>query len=219
MDRYKNFVKIEEIKGLLREEKYEEALELADGIDPAKLKDSLDCMVIGEVYLSNGMLGRAKECYSIVYSRRKTRRVAMELVNICIRLKKADEAEKYFADFKKMAPNDYYNYIFKYKIDRLKGKSIREQAASLEALKRVEFFDTWGYELAKLYHKMGDEEKCVKTCEDIIIWFGDGEAVDKARALKAYYSGEISLRELSAPKENIKKSDDEEASENGTGNR
>ena len=202
MDRYKNFVKIEEIKGLLREEKYEEALELADGIDPAKLKDNLDCMVIGEVYLNNGMLGRAKECYSVVYDRRKTRRVAMELVNICIRLKKVDEAEKYFADFKKMAPNDYYNYIFKYKIDRLKGKSLREQAASLEELKRVEFYDTWGYELAKLYHKMGDAEKCIKTCDDIIIWFGDGEAVDKARALKAYYSGEISLRELSGQKAN-----------------
>jgi len=202
MDRYKNFVKIEEIKGLLREEKYEEALELADGIDPAKLKDNLDCMVIGEVYLNNGMLGRAKECYSVVYDRRKTRRVAMELVNICIRLKKVDEAEKYYADFKKMAPNDYYNYIFKYKIDRLKGKSLREQAASLEELKRVEFYDTWGYELAKLYHKMGDAEKCIKTCDDIIIWFGDGEAVDKARALKAYYSGEISLRELSGQKVN-----------------
>lgn len=202
MDRYKNFVKIEEIKGLLREEKYDEALELADGIDPAKLKDNLDCMVIGEVYLNNGMLGRAKECYSVVYDRRKTRRVAMELVNICIRLKKVDEAEKYYADFKKMAPNDYYNYIFKYKIDRLKGKSLREQAASLEELKRVEFYDTWGYELAKLYHKMGDAEKCIKTCDDIIIWFGDGEAVDKARALKAYYSGEISLRELSGQKVN-----------------
>lgn len=202
MDRYKNFVKIEEIKGLLREEKYEEALELADGIDPAKLKDNLDCMVIGEVYLNNGMLGRAKECYSVAYDRRKTRRVAMELVNICIRLKKVDEAEKYYADFKKMAPNDYYNYIFKYKIDRLKGKSLREQAASLEELKRVEFYDTWGYELAKIYHKMGDAEKCIKTCDDIIIWFGDGEAVDKARALKAYYSGEISLRELSGQKVN-----------------
>ena len=210
MDRYKNFVKIEEIKGLLREEKYEEALELADGIDPAKLKDNLDCMVIGEVYLNNGMLGRAKECYSVVYDRRKTRRVAMELVNICIRLKKADEAEKYFADFRKMAPNDYYNYIFKYKIDRLKGKSLREQAASLEELKRVEFYDTWGYELAKLYHKMGDAEKCIKTCDDIIIWFGDGEAVDKAKALKAYYSGEISLRELSGHKTDENASGDSE---------
>ena len=214
MDRYKNFVKIEEIKGLLREEKYEEALELADGIDPAKLKDNLDCMVIGEVYLNNGMLGRAKECYSVVYGRRKTRRVAMELVNICIRLKKVDEAEKYYADFKKMAPNDYYNYIFKYKIDRLKGKSLREQAASLEELKRVEFYDTWGYELAKIYHKMGDAEKCIKTCDDIIIWFGDGDAVDKARALKAYYSGEISLRELSGQKTNEGETSDSQGTDN-----
>ena len=201
MDRYKNFVKIEEIKGLLRREKYEEALELADGIDPSKLKDNLDCMIIGEVYLNNGMLGRAKECYAIVYGRRKTRRVAMELVNICIRLKKADEAEKYFADYKKMAPNDYYNYIFQYKIDRLKGKSLKEQAESLEKLKKIEFTDTWGYELAKLYHKMGDTNKVLKTCDDIIVWFGDGDAVEKAKALKAYYLGEISLKDLNNPKE------------------
>ena len=201
MDRYKNFVKIEEIKGLLRREKYEEALEMADGIDPSKLKDNLDCMIIGEVYLNNGMLGRAKECYAIVYGRRKTRRVAMELVNICIRLKKADEAEKYFADYKKMAPNDYYNYIFQYKIDRLRGKSLKEQAASLEKLKKIEFTDTWGYELAKLYHKMGDTNKVLRTCDDIIVWFGDGDAVEKAKALKAYYLGEISLKDLNSPKE------------------
>lgn len=201
MDRYKNFVKIEEIKGLLRREKYEEALELADGIDPSKLKDNLDCMIVGEVYLNNGMLGRAKECYAIVYGRRKTRRVAMELVNICIRLKKADEAEKYFADYKKMAPNDYYNYIFQYKIDRLKGKSLKEQAESLEKLKKIEFTDTWGYELAKLYHKMGDTNKVLRTCDDIIVWFGDGDAVEKAKALKAYYLGEISLKDLNNPKE------------------
>lgn len=199
MDKYKNFVKIEELKTLLREGKNEEALELCEGMDPRKIKDNWDCMVLAEVYLNNGMLGKARECYTAVYDRKKSRRVAMELVNICIRLKKADEAEKYFADYKKMAPNDYFNYIFQYKIDRLKGKPLREQAADLEALKRKEFFDTWGYELAKIYHKMGEREKCLKTCEDVIVWFGDGEAVDKAKTLKALYLGEISLKDLNNP--------------------
>ena len=199
MDKYKNFVRIEEIKTLIRQGKNEEALELCEGMEPKKIKDNWDCMVLAEVYLNNGMLGKARECYLAVYDRKKSRRVAMELVNICIRLKKADEAEKYFDDYKKMAPNDYFNYIFKYKIDRLKGKPLREQAEDLEALKRKEFFDTWGYELAKIYHKMGEREKCLKTCEDVIVWFGDGEAVDKAKTLRALYLGEISLKDLNNP--------------------
>ena len=39
MDKYKNFVKIEELKTLLREGKNEEALELCEGMDPRKIKD------------------------------------------------------------------------------------------------------------------------------------------------------------------------------------
>ena len=70
-------------------------MEIAQGIEIKKVKDNWALMVIGEVYLKNGMLGIARECYSIVYNKKKTRRVAMELVNICIRLKRADEAEKY----------------------------------------------------------------------------------------------------------------------------
>lgn len=196
MDKYKNFVVIEEIKSLLRQGKNEEALERAEGLDPKKLKDNYDCMILGETFLKNGMLGKAKDCYALVYDRKKNRRVALELANICIRLKKADEAETYFEDYRKMAPNDYFNYIFKYRIDRLKGRPIKEQAESLEKLKSVEFTDNWGYELAKLYHKMQEVDKCLQVCDEVILWFGDGEYVDKAKALKAYYSGEISLKEL-----------------------
>jgi len=200
MDKYKNFVVIEEIKALSKQGKSEEALELALSVDPRKIRDNYDCIILGEVFLSNGMLGRARECYTLVYDRKKSRRVAMELVNICIRLKKAEDAEKYFEDYKRMAPNDYYNYIFKYKIDRLKGCPLKEQAVTLEKLKKAEFMESWGYELAKIYHKMGEGDACLRTCEDIIIWFGEGEIVDKAKALKAYYLGEISLKDLTAPK-------------------
>ena len=198
MDKYRNFVVIEELKTLLKQGKNEEALELADGMNPRRIKDNCDCMVLAEVYLNNGMLGRAKDCYSVVYDRKKSRRVAMELVNISIRLKKVDEAEKYFEEYKRMAPNDYFNYIFKYRIDRLKGRPLKEQAETLEQLKNAEFYDNWGYELAKIYHKMGETDKCVAVCDDIITWFGDGEWVDKAKAMIAYYSGEISLKELSS---------------------
>ena len=49
MDKYKNFVKIEELKTLLREGKIEEALELCEGMDPRKIKDNWDCMGLAEM--------------------------------------------------------------------------------------------------------------------------------------------------------------------------
>lgn len=197
MDRYKNYVKIEEIRELLRQGKNEEALELTDGMDPAKIKGNYDCSVLAQVYLHNGMLNKAKECFLVMYDRQKSRRVAMELVNLSIRLKQPDDAETYYSEYKELAPNDYYNYIFRYKIDRLKNRPLEELAASLEALKEAEFFDNWGYELAKVYHRMGNEEKCVKTCDEVILWFGDGDSVERAKALKAYYQGELTLKEMS----------------------
>lgn len=197
MDRYKNYVKIEEIRELLRQGKNEEALELTDGMDPEKIKSNFDCSVLAQVYLHNGMLSKAKECFCVMHGRQKSRRVVMELVNLSIRLKQPEEAEEYYSEYKELAPNDYYNYIFRYKIDRLKNRPLEELAASLEALKEAEFFDNWGYELAKVYHKMGNEEKCVKTCDEVILWFGDGESVERAKVLKAYYQGELSLKEMS----------------------
>ena len=197
MDKYKNYVKIEEIREMLRQGRNEEALELTDGMDPRKIKGNFDCSVLAQVYLHNGMLSKAKECFEIMYERQKSRRVVMELVNLSIRLKQADEAEEYYKEYKELAAGDYYNYIFRYKIDRLKNKPLEELAASLEALKDAEFFDNWGYELAKVYHKMGEVDKCVSICDEVILWFGDGEFVERAKALKAYYKGELTFKEMS----------------------
>lgn len=197
MEKYRIYVKIEEIRELLREGKNEEALELTDGMDPGRIKGNFDCSVLAQVYLHNGMLSKAKECFEVMFERQKSRRVAMELVNLSIRLKQVEDAEKYFEEYRALAPTDYYNHIFRYKIDKLENKPLNELAASLEALKDAEFFDNWGYELAKVYHKMGEKEKCVAVCDEVILWFGEGEPVERAKALKAYYNGEISLKEMS----------------------
>lgn len=40
------------------------------------------------------------------------------------------------------------------------------------------------YELAALYYKTGRKEECVKTCDNIVLWFQDGRYVEKAVQLK-----------------------------------
>ncbi len=38
--------------------------------------------------------------------------------------------------------------------------------------------------LQKLYYKTGRKEECIKTCDNIVLWFQDGIYVEKAVQLK-----------------------------------
>lgn len=190
MDKYNVIVKIEQIKECLNENKNDEALDIAAAIDPSKVKESYHLMILAKVFAANGMLAKAKSCYEKVYAKSRTRHVAMELANLSIRLKNVVEADHYLDEFRELAPDHYMRHVFKYKIDRLKGKSVPDLIESLEKLKKEEFFENWGFELAKLYNKNGDTAKCIATCNDVIIWFSEGEYVDRAKLLKAYLTGD-----------------------------
>ena len=192
MDKYKNIVKIEQIKELLRAGKNEEALDIATTVDVNRIKENFHFIILAKVFLANGLLSKAKVCYQKAYAKTPIRTIAMELTNLTIRLKSVVEAERYLDEFKLLAPNDYMRHVFKYKIDRIKGKPIADLIESLEKLKKEEFFDNWGFELAKLYNKAGEKEKCITTCNDVIIWFGEGEYVDRAMLLRAAVTGDKS---------------------------
>ncbi len=192
MERYRNFVRLEQMKENIRAGRNEEALKLADCLNPAAVRSNSDLTIMSDLYLESGMLAKAGACLDELYSRKKTRSILMQLINLSVRLKKVEEAEKYYREFKAMAPDDFYNYIFRYSIDKIKGRNYDTLIEHLEKLKATEYIDSWAYELAKLYHKAGRKDDCIRECDDIVIWFGDGEYVDRAKALKAYYLGELS---------------------------
>lgn len=56
----------------------------------------------------------------------------------------------------------------KYKIARAKNASLNEQIRILEEYKEKEFTERWSYELAKLYYKAGDKQKCLDLCNEMI---------------------------------------------------
>ena len=95
-----------------------------------------------------------------------------------------EEAMEYFDEFKEIAPNDNTRYVLKYKIFRAKKASLNEQIAILEEYKEKEFTEKWTYELAKLYYKAGNKEKCLEICDELILWFNEGTYVMKALDLK-----------------------------------
>jgi hypothetical protein len=193
MKKYKLIIQIEQIKKYLEQGQLKEAYDLAENVDIKKLKSMSDLGVIAECYFQNKRYVEAKELFEQIYDTVKTRRVLAQIVHLSIKLKDIIEANYYLEEFVKIAPDDFYQYIFRYSIDKLMRKSVGVLITDLEKLKEVEYIECWAYELAKLYYKSGNEAACRKECEKIILWFGSGEYVDRAKALLAFYNGELDL--------------------------
>lgn len=90
----------------------------------------------------------------------------------------------YYKEFISVASRDLHRYILRYRLDKGKGERVSVLIHTLEQLKDYEYIEEWAYELAKLYHEAGEDKKCVRECDEIALWFGHGEYVDLAMALK-----------------------------------
>lgn len=191
MERYDNIVKIEEMRKLADVNQYEKAMKILETMDTGKIKALTDLSFIADVYMQNERYEEAMVVLTKVYGKTKTRRVLYQLVDLAIKRGNAEEAEDYLERYIKAAPQDSSRFIFRYCIDKLNGEPYEVLIAALEQLKEYEYYEMWAYELAKLYHKAGMKDKCVRECSDIILWFGEGIYVEKAKLLKGYYVGEI----------------------------
>lgn len=191
MERYETLIKIEEIRRLTEDNQYVKALKVINTIDVNKIKSLTDLSVIADIYAKNEEYDNAMEVLLRVYKKNKARRILYQLVDLSIKRGNIEESEEYLRKYIKIAPNDPYRFVFQYCIDKLKNEPFDLLIDSLEQLKEYEYYEVWAYELAKLYHKAGMKDKCVRECSDIVLWFGEGLYVDKARLLKAYYVGEI----------------------------
>ncbi len=187
MDRSSNSVKIEKIRRALETKNYDTALAVAKTVDSARIKSAADLSAVAEAYDKNGIYDTALVYYEQIYLKNKTRRILIHLINLCLKLSMADMAELYLRDFSEMAPRDFYRHIFRYHIDKLRGEGLDVLIYDLEQLKAENFMEDWAYELAKLYHRSGQSEKCIAECNDIILWFGSGMYVDRARGLRAVH--------------------------------
>lgn len=196
MRRYQTIVKIEKIRALLEEGEYVQAQQLADQIDPQKLKKRGDVHVLAEAYKMGEQYEMAQLLLMRLYEERESRRLLEELLELSLLQKNIEEAEKYFEKYKRVSGGDPENYIYEYRLGRLKGKAYEELLPLLQTLKEEQYMEKYAYELAKVYHKLGRSEECLAECSDLILWFGEGRYVEKAKTLQAYYTGEIQLDEI-----------------------
>ncbi|MDD5934918.1 MAG: hypothetical protein PUC65_05015 [Clostridiales bacterium] len=193
MERYKTIILIEKMKKCLEAEKCEEALKIAEHIDKKKLKNMSDLSIVAECYFQNRKYQQAKELFLRMYEKNHSRRIVAQLVHLSIKLQDVESAKHYMSEFVEIAPEDFYRYIFQYSIDKMMKLPMAKLIEDLEGLKKTEYIESWAYELAKLYHKAGLKDRCVAECNDIVLWFGSGEYVERAKALRAYYLGELDV--------------------------
>lgn len=196
MGSYGIIIKTEEIRRRVQNGDYDSAQKIIDTMALKKVKNIADLTLFAEVYIQNKRYDDAMELLYRVYKKSKTRRILNQMVIAAIGRKNIEEAERFLSEYKTAAPNDYNYYIYRYKIDKLKKEPYDVLIDSLKKLKQYTYLEKWTYELAKLYYKAGMEKECIQECSDIILIFGEGSYVEKAKILKAYYSGEVDKDEI-----------------------
>ena len=189
MDKYEYNVKLEQIKKLIRKKDYATAARIADTIDWYKVKNNQTIVLIADVYEASGRYEQARENLKLAYDRSGLgRQIAYKLVKVCIKCGKIDEAEDFYDDFVSAAPRDISQYLLQYELAKAKGEPLEKQISILEQYLEEDMDDRWAFELAKLYHKTGQRDKCIEQCDTVMLWFSDGKYVDKAMDLKMIYT-------------------------------
>ena len=188
MDKYEYKLKLDKMKSLTAEGKYEEAAEIADTINWRKIKNINALVKVGEIYEKVGRYDESKDVLLTAYDKSPIgRMIIYRLAEVAVRTKSFDEAKEYYQEFVEIAPHDNLKYVLKYEISKAQGADIGTLIGILEELKEQEYSEEWAYELAYLYHKAGMSEKCIDACDELILWFGDGPYVERALELKMLY--------------------------------
>ena len=185
MDREEFLTKIESINQFVHKKDYKSALEIVESIEWRKVKSARTLCVAGEVYAANRCYQESKEIFLMAYKRSPVRKnILYRLIEVSIKMEDLEDALKYYQEFLEMAPNDNIHFILKYKIYSARKTPLEDQIQILEEYKEREYTERWSYELAKLYYKAGERRKCEEVCDDLVLWFSEGEYVIKALELK-----------------------------------
>ena len=185
LDKEEFRVKLGEISRLVEARDYKGAMQIVDSIDWRRVKNVRTLCVVGEIYAANKRYEESKEIFLLAYHRAPIgKNILYRLIEVSLKMGQISEATEFFDEYREVAGNDNSQYILRYKIARAKNASLNEQIRILEEYKEKEFTERWSYELAKLYYKAGDKQKCLDLCNEMILWFNDGNYVMKALDLK-----------------------------------
>lgn len=185
MDKYEYKVRADEIKSLIADGEYAEAVKIADTIDWRRVKSVMMLCTISDLYKINRRYEDSKNILLLAYDRHAGGRlIVYSLCELSIKLGEYVQALEYYKEFVQLAPKDSGRYVLQYKLYEAQEVSLEERIEVLEELKKRDYREKWAYELAYLYHRVGLASKCVEECDEMFLWFGEGRYVLKALELK-----------------------------------
>ena len=188
MDKHEYRQKTEQMLKCLENKSYKEAYEIAESIDWRKVKNVAVLCAVSEVYEYNGEYQKGRDILFLAYDRQPdSKKIIYRLGTLALKMNEVKEAMDCYEEFVALAPNDPNRFVFKYKILKSKNAPIAEQIAVLEEFKKVEYVEKWAFELAGLYKEAGMISECLEECDDLILWFSEGEYIYKAMELKMQY--------------------------------
>lgn len=189
MDKYEYQVCADQIKSLIKERRFSEAMDIADTIDWRRVKSFSMLCTVSEIYKITKHYSEARDILLLAYERYPDRaNVVYALCELAIKLDDISESVEYYKEYVRLKPHDTNRYVLLYKIYEAQDVPLEEKISLLEEFKKAEYTEKWAYELAVLYHKDGQETKCVETCDELVLWFGEGPYVKKALELKMQHA-------------------------------
>ncbi len=188
MDKVEYKIRADEIKALIGENRFAEAVKIADTIDWKRVKSVQMLCMISDLYKINRRFEESKDVLLMAYDRYPTgRAIVYSLCELAIKMGEFVQAVEYYKEFVRIAPRDTGRYILQYKLYEAQEVSLEERIAVLEEFKKHDYREKWVYELAYLYHRVGLTTECIETCDEMFLWLGDGRYVMKALELKALH--------------------------------
>ena len=188
MDKYEYKVRADEIKALIAEGDFAEAVKIADTIDWRRVKSVMMLCSVSDLYKVNRRYQESKDILLLAYEKHPTARpILYSLCELAIKMEEYVQAIEYYKEFVQLFPKDTGKYILQYRLYEAQDVSLEERIAVLEEFKKRDLREKWMYELAYLYHRIGLETKCIEECDEVYVMFGEGMYVQKALELKALH--------------------------------
>lgn len=188
LDKYELTIKIEKLDKLVKSGDYVNAAKVAEQLEWKKMKQWTVMSNAIEAYVATGKYDKARNVCIYAYNRKLGgRRLLATLMEMYVKLGELDDAEEIYQEYVELAPRDVTGYILLYKLKRAKKAPVEELITILQNYKDKELDEEYEYELALLYSEAGLTDKCVRECDELVLWFADGIYVEKALRLKQMY--------------------------------
>ena len=191
MDKYEFKISLNEINALIGERRFEEAANIADGIDWNHVKSAETLCRISEVYKAVGDYDRSRDIMAIAHERETDNPVIVyALCELTIFLYGRDglqsdltSALQLMQEYQALEPQNPKRLILQYKMYCVSPVSDQEKIAILEQLHAEKATARWDFELAQLYRNAGEKDKASSLNRSIQQNYAGSKFAEKAAAL------------------------------------